>query len=580
MFRWFLGSCGLVLFSTVGATKISTQEDTYSINEAINVVYSDTVSRSQDWIGIYPAGASNSWDNVVSWAWTDGNDNGSVFLQGIPTFGDYEVKFFHSNSFVDEASYAFSIINSDINISTQDKTYLVDEAIKVSYLNKQSGSQDWIGIYPAGASNSWDNVVSWAWTDGRENSVVSLKGISDEGQYEARLFLRNSFKAEAKVAFSVKEPATLGARIVSSTDIDKGTKFASPNGNGDDCSSELSPCGLKTALSQLEAGDVLFLRGGQYKVTDPLNITASGTKDQPIIIESYPSEVAVLDGQNRSTEDIQSGNYSTSNGLWVHAGNDYIHIRKLEVRGMANAGIKIHSSHNIVEGCIVHDNYYNGIHVIDGKTDHYLTPFIGGYNIIRDNLVYNNTDEGLFFAPYTNGGNSDGISISSSKNNQIIHNTVYSNSDDGIDSYRSNHSYIAYNIAYDNGKGAGNGEGIKSGSGHAETGNYAVVEHNLSYNNSRRGFNYNDGTGATFRYNTSYNNKYGFKVSDTTLTEYNISTNNLDGNQASASHLNNSWSSAYENDNIVFISTDPSSTDFLKLVPGSVFEGMGVHKGL
>jgi len=287
MFKMLLTIYCMVLVSNVGATNISTQKNSYNIGETINVTYSNTVSRDQDWIGIYPLGASNNWSNVVSWAWTDGIDNSSVFLPSIPTSGEYEARFFHSNSLIDEASYAFSVNNPDIHISTQDDTYLINQSIKISYLNKLSGDQDWIGIYPLGSTNDWGNVVSWAWTDGIENSAISLDGIPAAGQYEARIFLRNGFKAEARTTFVVKEPAKLGARIISSTALEKGTMFASPNGNGSNCFEAL-PCSIQEALSQLSTGDVLFLRGGQYKITSPLNVEVGGTENRPITIESYP----------------------------------------------------------------------------------------------------------------------------------------------------------------------------------------------------------------------------------------------------------------------------------------------------
>ena len=29
----------------------------------------------------------------------------------------------------------------------------------------QAENQDWIGIYPAGSSSNWGNIVAWAWTN-------------------------------------------------------------------------------------------------------------------------------------------------------------------------------------------------------------------------------------------------------------------------------------------------------------------------------------------------------------------------------------------------------------------------------
>lgn len=463
--------------------------------------------------------------------------------------------------------------------------YAPDEPIKVSFLNLPVNHNDWIGIYPKDTNNDWANVIRWSFTNGTKiidgpgvaSGLLTFKGLRDSGKYEARLFFNNSYSLEAKAAFSVA--VLFGARSVQSTPLEQGTLFASPNGNGNICS-DASPCTIQTAIDQLSAGDVLFLRGGNYIVLSHLNVTSGGTEEEPIIIESYPGELAVLDGQNETNDDIIAGSYPTGPGLWVHTNNNYISIRKIEVKNMSEAGIAISSSHNTVEGCTVHNNHYNGIHIVDGANG-YDAPYVNGYNTIRDNIVFNNSDVGLINipgTPYNDGGNSDGISVSSSKHNTITHNTVYSNSDDGIDTWRSNDAYIAFNLVYDNGKGSGNGNGIKSGSTTDNvTALRARVEHNIVYNNRHRGLNSNGGLDAVLRYNTSYNNgSVGFKTTDNTTVEYNIASNANGDSQTDIKdgHAFNSWQ---EEEGVIFISTDPNSVDFLKPESGSVFENMGAY---
>ncbi len=48
------------------------------------------------------------------------------------------------------------------------------------------------------------------------------------------------------------------------------------------------------AVPQLKAGDTLYLRGGAY--FENVTVRVVGTKDQPIVIRSYPREQAVIDG--------------------------------------------------------------------------------------------------------------------------------------------------------------------------------------------------------------------------------------------------------------------------------------------
>ncbi len=75
-----------------------------------------------------------------------------------------------------------------------------NESIQISLTNL-SGFEDWVGIYPRGASNDWENVVTWVWAN---NTEVTLDGVP-AGEYDARLFFNNSFDVESEVRFSVSE---------------------------------------------------------------------------------------------------------------------------------------------------------------------------------------------------------------------------------------------------------------------------------------------------------------------------------------------------------------------------------------
>ncbi len=51
---------------------------------------------------------------------------------------------------------------------------------------------------------------------------------------------------------------------------------------------------LQHAVNQLKPGDTLYLRAGNYD--EHVTMTASGTRDKPITLRSYPGELAVIDG--------------------------------------------------------------------------------------------------------------------------------------------------------------------------------------------------------------------------------------------------------------------------------------------
>ncbi len=387
---------------------------------------------------------------------------------------------------------------------------------------------------------------------------------------------------------SLAAPLNIGARTVASTPIpEQGGLFASVNGSGEDCS-ELNPCEIQNAFSKLEKGTVLFLRGGNYNLDKDLFIGKKGTKNEPIIVESYPGERAILNG-NESVESVKENQNVVRVGIKI-AGGEHVSIRNLEIKNMGAKGIFIlYSSHNTVEGCNIHDNFLTGIHVYGGDPKG-SEPYEYGYNTIQDNIVYNNSDtdlevlqndEGAQYS-YESGDNADGISISSGHFNKVIHNTLYANSDDGIDTWRSNDTYVAYNLTYDNGRGTGgNGNGIKAGGNldkNALNGSRTLAEYNISYNNKRNGFDFNSGKDVVFRHNTSYENQgYGFTTGENSTIESNIAVNNLKENFRGKIGSNNSWNIG---DNIRFKNVEPQdSSDFLKPLKGSAYENIGANVG-
>ncbi len=369
----------------------------------------------------------------------------------------------------------------------------------------------------------------------------------------------------------------IGARPIEATPLNEGTLFASTTGNGNNCS-ENDPCSVNVAFSKVVAGDVLFLRGGTYNVSSTLIPGSSGTTQKPIIIESYPGEIAILEGAYDEPEDVSNNPGGRTDGIKLISSNEYIRIRNIEIKHMGWSGINVYGNNNLIEGCHTHNNMMSGITIYGGQWHEdepdYQIPYPhGNNNVIKDNISNANSDVGLS----ANGGNSDGIAISSGGNNIIIHNTVYANSDDGIDTWRSNDTYVAYNLVYDQGRGDGDGNGIKTGgnlSSTATNGLRAIAEHNISYGNRRSGIDYNSGKHLIYKYNTTFNN--GLRginaLNDDSIIQYNIASNNA--HQYSGLGTNNSWNIQ---PNISFISTDPNSADFLRPIAGSQFEDKGVY---
>ncbi|MEE9327313.1 MAG: immunoglobulin-like domain-containing protein [Cocleimonas sp.] len=364
-----------------------------------------------------------------------------------------------------------------------------------------------------------------------------------------------------------------GASSIPSTPLSKGTIFVVRDGVGDECT-EAAPCDITTARNKAVAGDVVFFRGGIYSMTLG-DVTAlrfhGGTAGAPITYESYPGEKAIFDGSS-----LPRG-FSITTGIYID--EDYITIRNIEVSGMPAAGIRLKGNYNIVEGVHLHHNNGSGLHITNGVDGPSPSSRGGSFNIIRNNIFNDNSDAGLFGqGGYNDGGNADGIAVSHGVGNLISHNTIYHNSDDGIDTWVSNFTIVEYNLVYNNGISDGDGNGIKLGGvkNNDAIGIGTIARNNIVFDNLVEGFSCNHGKGLQVYNNTSYNNgtlgfwscKYG-----------NVYTNNLSAGNSRGDYLegtggNNSWDIEGE---VEFISTDRNSADFLKPVAGSVFDGLGAH---
>ncbi len=77
------------------------------------------------------------------------------------------------------------------------------------------------------------------------------------------------------------------------------------NDNNDGLSENYGWATLQYAVSQLSAGDLLYVRGGSY-YESLVEVQAMGTADNPIRIKAYPGEQPILDG--REPEFIQKPN--------------------------------------------------------------------------------------------------------------------------------------------------------------------------------------------------------------------------------------------------------------------------------
>ncbi|WP_447987233.1 right-handed parallel beta-helix repeat-containing protein [Nitrospira sp. Nam74] len=315
-----------------------------------------------------------------------------------------------------------------------------------------------------------------------------------------------------------------------SADQATGTLFVSPTGSdgNDGHSANTAFRSIGQAARVAQAGDIVDIRGGTYK--EYVTLANSGTADKPIVFTGHPGETVIVDGSSIAPDPSATpGNMH--DGLIAIKG-DYVTIKNLEVTKSAGPGVQIYGAHDVVDGIHSHDNFGPGIHTWQAT-----------YGVIENSTVHDNFDHRPNNSTW-DGDNADGIALSGYSSHMTIrNNTVYHNSDDGIDLWDGSNNVVEGNTVYDHGYGmGGDGEGIKIGVG---TGN--LVQNNIAHDNRLAQFEGGDTGGNKIIGNTAYNPRWvdfnnGFSNSQPTPNVFENNTGTKVNGMNTAIQSGNNWS--------------------------------------
>ena len=256
---------------------------------------------------------------------------------------------------------------------------------------------------------------------------------------------------------------------------------------------------IQDAVDRAGAGDVVSVRAGVYNTT--VAVAASGTPTAPLTIQSYPGEIAILDGQD-----------SLNDGFALDA-KTHVVIEGFEIRNYARYGVYLLNDADdvVVRYCRIH---HVGTGVFYRGGDRCVTEWCelyqssGGVRVNWRDSTENRSNDAVvrYNLSYSHGEAEpeagDGISVSGGTDANVHHNLCWLNRDDGIDVSGSGPRYpeaaiVHHNACFKNGfdswanvhVGDGDGNGLKIstnvGGGH-------VVHHNLTFENKRAGYDMDD----------------------------------------------------------------------------------------
>ncbi len=334
---------------------------------------------------------------------------------------------------------------------------------------------------------------------------------------------------------------------------------------------------IPKAVTAASAGDTIYLRGGTHSYTSTISITKNGASGNPITLQAYLDEAAVVDFDGQPYG-------SSSRGISV-SGN-YWHLKGFTIQNAGDNGLYIAGSYNIAEQIVSRMNSDSGIQLHEE----------GSYNLVLNCDSYLNYD-----AP-NNGENADGFAVKSDTigpGNIFSGCRAWNNADDGFDLYYTQNAIVFEDCwAFRNGEnlwGAsswnGDGNGFKLG---ASSG-YHVLIRCVAYDNWHNGIDINGDTLPVEVYNCTVvacGVNFYFDEPVASVLRNNISHQSSVNIDAAVDDQYNSWNGFTVTDGD-FVSLDDSGIDgpreadgslpnltFLHLATGSDLIDGGIDVGL
>lgn len=367
------------------------------------------------------------------------------------------------------------------------------------------------------------------------------------------------------------------------------TYFVAPTGSDKNPGTIVKPfASLQKANTLLVPGDVVYIRGGTYKMKEkditrfdgifafPIVFERSGTRARPIRYLAYEDEEPVFDFSDVTPKGYRVYAFAVT-GSW------------LEFQGITVTGVQVSILKHTQSVSIYNTGSYNLFEQLTMRNSQAIGFYAvgGAYNLILNCDAFENWDS---TSEGGKGGNVDGFGYHPKKarhvGNRFYGCRAWNNSDDGWDFINSyapvtvENCWAAYS-GYNEGRSTGDGNGFKMG-GYGSTAASKVptpaprhvLRGCLAVGNKQSGLYANHHTGGCdWFYNTAYRNKRNVNMlsrppdnGNDRLGEDHVLENNLSYKGGGAPELHNTnLKKCHLKNNSFDLQSTPSAEDFISL---------------
>jgi len=226
--------------------------------------------------------------------------------------------------------------------------------------------------------------------------------------------------------------------------------FVSPNGcDNAPGTMDLPWKTIETAVNKVSAGDILYIRGGEYLLKEAVQCKKSGTPSKPIVYSAFEGETPILDAKDinfyREKDKYSFGHETGAIFLYQV---EHIEVVGIHVKNSTGHGIAVRDSNNItIDRCKTENTFCCGISLWDTK----CTGTVCHNNKVIGNTVVKATTwdmlpEGM---PRGHEPPHEAISIAGACYFEVAYNTVYNCDKEGIDVKEvSHHGTVHHNHVY------------------------------------------------------------------------------------------------------------------------------------